>query len=60
LKDQVERRRREKDQELEDNHKFKETWKEKLTTLKEKESNEDKFRKNVNQKNADELKRQME
>jgi hypothetical protein len=56
----MERRRREKDQEIDDNHKFKETWKEKLTTLKEKESNEEKFRKNVNQKNADDLKRQME
>jgi hypothetical protein len=36
LKDQVERRRREKDQEVENNHKFKDTWKDKLTTLKEK------------------------
>lgn len=55
----MEKRKREKEHEVEDNHKFKETWKDKLTTLKEKEANEERFRKNVNQKNAEELKRQM-
>lgn len=36
LKDQVERRKREKEQENNDNKKFKETWNQKLSNLKDK------------------------
>lgn len=45
---------------MKDNEKFKETWKEKISTLKDQESKDDHIRKNIALKNAEDLKRQME
>lgn len=60
LKDQVEKKRREKDRESDDNRRFKETWNEKLSELKDREDHDDKFRKNLYLKNSEDLKRQMD
>ena len=60
LKDQVEKKRMEKEKERQENEAFKETWKSKLSDLHNKESAEEKFRKELIKKNEMDLKRQMD
>lgn len=53
LKDQVEKRKNEKEKEVRDNEKFKETWNSKLGDLRSKEHDEEEFRKQQLKKHQD-------
>ena len=49
-----------KKHEVEENQKFKETWKSKLSDINSKEKDDEEFRKELLRKNQIDLKRQME